>query len=305
MSSEEIYLNLQNICKEKVIQNEPMSKHTSFKIGGVADFFVKPSSIEEIGLIQNYAKNNNIPLYIIGNGSNLLVSDKGLKGIVAKLKLEEVEIEDEKENVIVSLGAGVKLSAIAHILMEKSISGMEELSGIPGTIGGAIRMNAGAYGKEIKDLCISTKCMDDKGKIIELSNEEQQFEYRSSIFKKKKYIILETKLKLTKGKKEQIKAKMKECMLKRNESQPIDFPSAGSTFKRGNGFITAKVIDECGLKGCFVGGAEVSKKHAGFIVNKGDATAKDVLELIRCVKEKVLEETGLEIEEEIEFIGER
>ncbi len=305
MSSDETYLNLQKICKEKVIQNEPMSKHTSFKIGGTADFFVEACSIEEIRLLQNYAKNNNIPLYIIGNGSNLLVSDKGLRGIVIKLKLEKIEIEDDIENVIVTLGAGVKLSAIAHILMQKGISGMEELSGIPGTIGGAIRMNAGAYAKEIKDLCISTKCMNDKGQIIELSNEQQQFEYRSSIFKKKKYIILETKLKLTKAKKEKINDKMKEYILKRKQSQPIDFPSAGSTFKRGDGFITAKIIDECGLKGFYIGGAEVSKKHAGFIVNKGNATAKDVLELIQCVKEKVREETGFDIEEEIEFIGEK
>lgn len=302
MTKTEIYNDLQHLCSEKVYIDEPMCKHTSFKIGGNADFFVKVSSLKEIQDIQKYIKLNNIPLHIIGNGSNLLVSDEGIRGIVLKNNIENIEIEEDGEFVNVTLGAGIKLSAIAHMLCAKGISGMEEFSGIPGTIGGALRMNAGAYGKEIKDIVINTKCLNENGEIIELSNEEQQFEYRNSIFKNNKFIILETKIKLHKDDKEKIKAKMDEYLNKRIASQPMGCPSAGSTFKRGNGFITAKVIDECGLKGYGVGGAEVSTKHAGFIINKGNASAKDVLELIKYVKSQVFEKTGLKIEEEIEFI---
>ena len=302
MAKKEIFEELQHLCSENVYIDEPMCKHTSFKIGGNADFFVKVSSVKEIQDIQKYVKLNNIPLHIIGNGSNLLVSDEGIRGIVLKNNIENIEIEEDGEFVNVTLGAGIKLSAITHTLCAKGISGMEELSGIPGTIGGALRMNAGAYGKEIKDIVIETKCLNENGEIIELSNEDQQFEYRNSIFKNNKFIILETKIKLQKDDKEKIRAKMDEYLNKRITSQPMGCPSAGSTFKRGNGFITAKVIDECGLKGYGVGGAEVSTKHAGFIINKGNASAKDVLELIKYVKNQVFEKTGLKIEEEIEFI---
>lgn len=303
MTKNEIYLDLQKLVKNEIIKNEPMSKHTSFKIGGCADFFIKVSSEEEISEIQKYANLNNIPLTIIGNGSNLLVSDDGIEGIVLKIDIQELEIEDNKEDVIAIVGAGNKLAATAHILMTKGISGMEELSGIPGTIGGALTMNAGAYGKEMKDIVISTKCLNRKGSILELSNDNQQFEYRNSIFKNKEYIILETKLNLKRQNKEEIESKMKEYIAKRASSQPIDFPSAGSTFKRGDGFITAKVIDECELKGFRIGDAEISEKHAGFIVNKGKATAQDVMDLIKYTKETVYNKTGLKIEEEIEFIG--
>ena len=182
---------------------------------------------------------------------------------------------------------------------------MEELSGIPGTVGGAIRMNAGAYGKEIGELVIKTKCITEDGKILELTKEEQKFEYRNSIFQKQKYIILETTLKLAKGKKEEIKEKMEEILNKRKEKQPLEYPSAGSTFKRVEGQITAKLIDECGLKGKQIGGAQISQKHAGFIINTGNATAKDVIELIEYTKRKVKEKYGIQIEEEIEIIGER
>ena len=193
--------------------------------------------------------------------------------------------------------------ALAIKLMTEGISGFEELSGIPGTIGGAIFMNAGAYGKEIKDINISTKCMDYNGNKFELSNEKQEFAYRGSIFNKEKYIILETKLKLSYGKKEEIKQKMDGFLSSRKEKQPIEFPSAGSTFKRQEGVITAKVIDECGLKGKSIGGAKVSEKHAGFIVNYNNATAKDVIDLIKYVKEKVYEKYGIKIEEEIKILG--
>lgn len=263
MNNNRIYCELKKILGKNITLNEPMSKHTSFKIGGNADFFVKAFSIEEVYLIQKYCQEKSIPLHVIGNGSNLLVSDKGVRGIVLKINIETIKFEEKSENVILTVGAGAKIGAIAQMLLKNSISGMEEISGIPGTIGGAIKMNAGAYGKEMKDLVVLTKCLNEKGEIIELTNEEQKFDYRTSIFKKEKYIILETKLKLQKKNKEEIKYKMEECKGKRTSSQPVEYPSAGSTFKRGNGFITAKIIDECGLKGYMIGRSTSFGKTCG------------------------------------------
>lgn len=292
----------ENILEKSNIKvNEPMSKHTSFKVGGNADYFVKAQTVEQVINVKKYAEENNIPLYVIGNGSNILVTDRGIRGIVLKIDLQKIEINEEE----VTVGAGVKVMALAQKLLSEELTGFEELSGIPGTIGGAIRMNAGAYGKEIKDICIQTTCLDENNNIKILKNNEQDFSYRHSIFEDKKYIILETKLKLEKGKKEEIKGKMEELSAERKEKQPWEYPSAGSTFKRKEGVITAKLIDECGLKGYSIGGAEVSKKHAGFVINKGNATAKDILDLIEYIKKNVYEKFNIEIEEEIEIIGER
>lgn len=291
----------ENILEKSNIKvNEPMSKHTSFKVGGNADYFVKAQTVEQVINVKKYAEENNIPLYVIGNGSNILVTDRGIRGIVLKIDLQKIEINEEE----VTVGAGVKVMALAQKLLSEELTGFEELSGIPGTIGGAIRMNAGAYGKEIKDICIQTTCLDENNNIKILKNNEQDFSYRHSIFEDKKYIILETKLKLEKGKKEEIKGKMEELSAERKEKQPWEYPSAGSTFKRKEGVITAKLIDECGLKGYSIGGAEVSKKHAGFVINKGNATAKDILDLIEYIKKNVYEKFNIEIEEEIEIIGE-
>ena len=287
---------------QKIMYNEPMRNHTSFKVGGNADLFVSVVNEDELKQALNYAKLKNLPITIIGNGSNLLVSDNGIRGLVIKIDIQFFKIEDNKKDIVVKVGSGNKMMALGIQLKEKEISGFEELSGIPGTVGGAVFMNAGASGKEMKDIVVSTKCMDKDGKIFELSNEDQKFEYRSSIFNQKEYIILETKLKLEKGNKENIEQKMKEYLNKRKEKQPLEYPSAGSTFKRQEGIITAKLIDECGLKGYKIGGAMVSEKHAGFIVNTGDATAKDVLELIKYVKEKVYKETKIRIEEEIKVV---
>ena len=290
--------------EEKIIFDEPMKKHTSFKIGGTADEFVKITNEEELKEALKYAKNKNLKITIIGNGSNLLVLDKGIRGIVIKIDIQKLEIEKKEKYAEITVGSGYKTMALGIKLMNEGISGFEELSGIPGTIGGAIFMNAGAYGKEIKDINISTICMDYDGKTFELSNKEQEFEYRSSIFNKKDYIILETKLKLEYGKKEEIKKKMDEYLSSRKEKQPIEYPSAGSTFKRQEGVITAKLIDECGLKGFKIGGAKVSEKHAGFIINYNNAKAKDVIDLIKYVKEKVYEKYGIKIKEEIRIVGE-
>ena len=291
------------ISKDKIRLNEPMSKHTSFKTGGQAEYFITANKIEDIKNVIDYSNKNAIPLYIIGNGSNLLVSDKGIKGIVLKIDLQKLEIEENKEDVIVTVGAGAKLMALAQHLLKRNITGFEELSGIPGTIGGAIKMNAGAYGKEFKDIVISTTCIDKNGRLIELSNIEQEFSYRHSAFFENDLIILETKLLLHKGRNKEIKEKVDEYLSQRKEKQPIEYPSAGSTFKRGNGFITSKLIDECRLKGYTIGGAQISEKHAGFIINKGDATSKDIYDLIKYTKQKVYERFNVRIEEEVQLIG--
>ena len=291
------------IPKENVKLDEPMSKHTSFKTGGNAEIFVLVNTENQIRRLLNYSKQNSIDLYVIGNGSNLLVSDKGIKGIVAKISFEDLVITENDKDIIVEAGAGIKVMALAQLLKSKGISDFEELSGFPGTIGGANYMNAGAYGKEMKDVIIETKALNkETGNIEILKNEEQELKYRSSIFKNKKYIILQTKLRLKKGNTEEIEKKMTEYLMQRKEKQPLEYPSAGSTFKRGDGFITAKLIDECGLKGYQIGGAQISEKHAGFIINKDNATTKDILDLIEYTKKKVFEKFGVQIEEEVEII---
>lgn len=292
------------ISKDKIKTNEDMSKHTSFKTGGKADYYIKAENKEDISKIIKYTKQNRIPLHIIGNGSNILVSDEGIRGIVLKIDLQGIEIQEQDEGVIVTVSAGEKVMALAQKLLQNSLTGFEELSGIPGTIGGAVKMNAGAHGREMKDIVVSTTYMNEEGKIYELTNEEQEFTYRHSTFFEHKYIILETKLLLHKGNIKQIEEKMNEFIEWRKDKQPLEFPSAGSTFKRGKDFITAKLIDECGLKGYTIGGAQISEKHAGFIINKGNATSEDIFQLIKYTKQKVFEKFGVRIEEEIEVIGE-
>lgn len=304
---ESVYNRLcQKLGEEKVYKNEPMKEHTSFKIGGLADIFVKVNSLEDLIEILKLAKEKEIPFYLLGNGSNVLVKDKGIRGIVIQLNNKNYSIQQENEKYIVTAEAGLKLAVLAQKLLQNGITGFEFASGIPGTIGGAIRMNAGAYGLEFKDIVLSTKYLDcNTYEVKELTNNEQEFSYRQSIFcKQKNYIILETKLELEKGNKEEIEKKMQEYATQRKTKQPIQFPSAGSTFKRTEGQITAKLIDECGLKGYCIGEAQVSELHAGFIINKGNATAKDVLALVLEIKKKVYEKFQIEIELEMEVIGE-
>lgn len=293
----------QNIDISKVKFNESMSKHTTFKIGGPAQCLIKVDNIEELRKILNIVQEKSIKLTVIGNGSNLLVLDDGIKGITIKNAIKKLEITKNEDNIEVIVGAGNNNTEVSQKLLKEGISGYEELSGIPGTVGGAIRMNAGAYGKEIKDIVKDVTFMDYKGNITKLEKEKLGFEYRNSMFSSNKYIILETTLVLKKGNKNDIKQKMDEYLISRKEKQPLEFPNAGSTFKRGNDFITAKLIDECGLKGYKIGGAEVSTKHAGFVVNTGNATAKDVIDLTNYIKEKVYEKFQKKIELEIEIIG--
>ena len=331
-----------HIPQERIFYEEPMKDHTSFKVGGPAEVFIKVENEQELQEIQAFANNEKIPIVIIGNGSNILVTDKGVRGIVAKIDIKKLEIQDNeqadgqnqnKEQINqknsnqsnesnaqmnaqnnelngnttkkITVGAGNKLIELAYTLAKQDIAGLEELSGIPGTIGGAIRMNAGAHGKEMKDVIESVKVMDENGNIKILHNLDLQFEYRNSIFSKTKDIILEATMILPIGKKQEIQQKIKEYADLRKAKQPLEYPSAGSTFKRGNNFITAKLIDEAGLKGYQIGGAAISEKHAGFIVNKGNATAKDILELIEYAQEKVYEKAGEKIELEVEILGEK
>ncbi len=303
MNLEQLIDNL-NISKEKIKYNEPMAKHTSFKIGGPAQCFINAESVEEIKQICKVASKNDINLTIIGNGSNLLVTDNGINGIVVKVNIKKFELEFSNDDVSLIVGAGNKLGEIAQKLLKNEITGFEFAAGIPGTIGGAVRMNAGAYGKEMKDIVETVKCMDYDGNIYEKSNKDLEFEYRKSMFAKNKFIILEAKLKLQKGNAQYIKDKMLEFEQSRKQKQPLEFPSAGSTFKRGTDFITAKLIDDAGLKGYRVGGAMVSTKHAGFVVNENNATAQDVLNLVKHIKQEVYKKFNKKIELEIQVIGE-
>lgn len=302
--SDIIDLLRKKIDTKDILENEPMYKHTSFKVGGNADIFIKAHSIDDIKYILKLASENNMKIFVFGNGSNIVVRDKGIRDIVIKIEIKKLAIEKEKDEVFVTVGAGNKLSEVAMKLINEGISGFEFASGIPGTIGGFIKMNAGAYGKEAKDIVFKTVYMDYYGNLFEISNEEHNFKYRESIFSRKQLIILETKLRLRYGKEEEIKKLQEEYSLQRKEKQPLDKPNAGSTFKRGSDFITAKLIDECGLKGYRIGDAEVSTKHAGFIVNNGNAKANDIISLIEYVKRVVYEKTGKDIQTEIEIIGE-
>ena len=304
MENKRILENLEKIIsKERIKQNEPMKNHTSFKIGGPAEFYIKITSIEELQKILGFAKKEKIRITILGNGSNVLVSDSGIKGIVIRTNLKEIKIEEKEENKVeITVDDATPIGFLAQKLLKEEITGFEEISGIPGTIGGAILMNAGAHGKEMKDIVTEITAIDYNGKIHKFTNEQSEFTYRNSIFSSGKYIILQAKILLEKGNTKDIKAKMDEYAQFRKEKQPIEYPSAGSTFKRGTDFITAKLIDECGLKGYQIGGAQVSEKHAGFIINKGNATSKDVEELIKYIKQKVYEKFGKEIETEIEII---
>ena len=291
------------IPKDNILYNEDMKKHTTFKIGGPAECFIKIKTKEELKEILNIAKENKIPVTILGNGSNILVLDGGIEGITLTIQIEYIDIKQNGEKYKIYVGGGYKLSKLAQICLKNEISGFEELSGIPGTIGGAVSMNAGAHGKEMKDIVEKIKCVDINGNEKEFLNEEANFEYRKSIFKGNSYIVTEVVLNLEKGKKEEIKAKMDEYAQYRKTKQPIEYPSAGSTFKRGKDYITAKLIDDAGLKGYSIGGAVVSTKHSGFVINKGNASAKDVLDLVKYIKDTIEEKFNKQIELEIEVVG--
>ncbi len=303
--SQKDYLKeLINDSSSRIYFDESMKKHTSFKIGGLAECLIKIRDISTLEEVLHFAKRKNIPTTLIGNGSNVLVLDRGIKGITIQIDIQKIEIKEDNSKAYITVGAGNKLIGLAYTLLDREYTGLEELSNIPGTIGGAVSMNAGAHGKEMKDIVKQVVYLDENGEKKIMLNENANFGYRHSIFLDKDYVIIEVTICLEKGNKKTIKQKMEQYATYRKKNQPIEYPSSGSTFKRGEGFFTSKLIDECGLKGYSVGGAEVSKKHAGFIINKGNATAQDVLELVNIIKDKVYKKFGKKIELEMRIIGE-
>lgn len=293
---------IKSISQESIRLDEPMKNHTSFKIGGPADVFISPRTIEEVRSAVGICRKNKIPFYIMGNGSNLLVKDKGFRGVIIQIykNLSEVKIEENE----VWAESGILLSALSKKIMAKSLTGFEFASGIPGTLGGAIYMNAGAYGGEIKQVFVSADIMDEEGKILTLSNEEMNLGYRSSILQKKEYIVLNAKLKFQKGNIEEIQERINYLTEQRTTKQPLNIPSAGSTFKRPEGYYAGKLIMDAGLRGYSIGGAQVSEKHCGFIINKENATAEDVLNLIKHIQNTIKEKFGVSMDTEVRVIGE-
>ena len=297
---------LNQLCEivgsDHVCVDEPMKDHTTFRIGGNADYFVSPHSAKEIGDVIEACKNAGIPWYVIGNGSNLLVSDRGFRGVIIRLFKNFAMLSVEGEEIRVQ--AGALLSRTAKKALEHELTGFEFAAGIPGTIGGALVMNAGAYGGEMKDVTKFVMVLTPEGKVLTLGKEELEMGYRTSIIARKGYLVLEAVLGLQKGDKEQIAARMEELKEKRVSKQPLEYPSAGSTFKRPEGYFAGKLIMDAGLRGFSVGGAQVSEKHCGFVINTGDATAKDVTELIKTVTERIREQTGVTLEPEVKLLGE-
>ncbi len=290
-----MYTNrLKAVFKEFYI-NEPMKNHTSFKTGGEADVYVKADSAENIIKAVDILKEENIDHIIIGNGSNLLVSDKGFKGVVIEIGslMNKITVDGRK----IYAQAGALLSSLSAAAADNGLAGLEFASGIPGSVGGAVFMNAGAYDGEIKDVIIGAD------EIIRLSKDELELSYRSSVIEKKGYIVIGAEFELKEGSKEAIKEKMADFAARRRDKQPLNYPSAGSTFKRPEGYFAGKLIEDSGLKGKTIGGAQVSEKHAGFIINTGNATSSDILELMDCCIETVYNKFGVRLEPEVRFIG--
>lgn len=298
-----IYECLCNITgTDSVFYNEPMKNHTTFRIGGPADFFVQPDTSDKIRSVLKFASDENIPIFVMGNGSNLLVRDKGIRGIVLCIGERFSQVSFERDRV--SAQAGILLSALSNKILESSLSGFEFASGIPGTLGGAISMNAGAYGGEMKDIVETVTLMDFRGNISTLSNEEMGFAYRKSLLTTNPQIVLSATLRLTLGIREEIKNIIDELTQKRVSKQPLTAYSAGSTFKRPEGYFAGKLIEDAGLKGLRMDNAAVSEKHSGFVINLGNADCENILNLISFVKTRVYQEFGVRLEEEVKIVGE-
>ena len=288
--------------KDRVLVDEPMKRHTTFRIGGPADFFLLPSTVDEVRGILEICREEELPYFILGNGSNLLVSDKGYRGVIIQLYRNFSNISVEGNEICASSGA--LLSQIAAAARNASLTGFEFAGGIPGTLGGAVFMNAGAYGGELKDVLKEAVVMTEQGEILTLPVEKLDMGYRTSRIKKAGYLVLEARLVLEQGDMDKIRDITKDLTEKRVSKQPLEYPSAGSTFKRPEGYFAGKLIMDAGLRGYQVGDAQVSEKHCGFVINKGNATAADVLTLIENVREKVREQFGVTLEPEVKFLGE-
>ena len=282
--------------EKNLLIDEPLKNHTTFKIGGNADFVALPENKEEVSLVIDFLKKEKADYAVIGNGSNILAKDEGYRGVVVKLEnLKDITVSGSE----ITVGAGVILSKIAKVALENSLKGFEELSGIPGSLGGAIYMNAGAYNREISEVLKSVTYLDDNGEIVTKNINELEMAYRKTTFTGKHYVILEAVIQLEAGEYDKIKENMREVTHKRVSKQPLEFPSAGSTFKRPKGNFAGKLIEDSGLKGYTIGGARVSEKHAGFVINTGNATFKDVIELTDHIKKVVKENYQVDLELEV------
>ena len=294
---------LKEFCKENSVAfkiNEPMSCHTSFKIGGAADIFISVRSSRELSAVFKKCGELDIPRLVIGKGSNLLVSDSGVEGaVISLLNMNEISVKGEE----IICGAGAALSDACRVALNNSLTGLEFAYGIPGSIGGAVYMNAGAYGGEMADVVLSAECLMPDGAIVNVNASQMNFGYRKSVFKENGTTVLSAVLKLQVGDKEEIEGKMDDYIYRRKSKQPLEYPSAGSFFKRPTGYFAGALIEKNGLKGETVGGAQVSEKHAGFIINRGGATCEDVKKLGKTVSDKVFAAEGVRLEPEVIFVG--
>lgn len=290
-----------NVPGEDILVEEPMSRHTTFRAGGKAKCLVRIGSVNQLGALLPYFRENGIPYFILGNGSNLLVGDGGYPGVMLQIgsKMNRIKAEEE----CIRAEAGALLSRVAGFALENGLTGLEFASGIPGTVGGALVMNAGAYGGEIKQVVRQVTVIDERGEISVIENDAMEFGYRTSVIKKKPLTVLEAVFALSPGEESGIRARMEELAQRRKEKQPLEYASAGSTFKRPEGFFAGKLIMEAGLRGLRVGGAQVSEKHCGFVINTGGATAGDILAVIREVQKRVRENTGITLETEVILLG--
>lgn len=291
----------QQLTTGTLLEQELMSRHTSFRIGGPADYFVEPASVDELAGVLSLARQEKVPFFIVGNGSNLLVSDEGFRGMIVHTggSLRSISVEGD----VIYAQAGALLGAVAGAALEAELTGMEFAAGIPGTLGGAVCMNAGAYGGEMKDILLDAEVLTQDGERLVIPVEELDLSYRHSIIFEKNYIVLAAHIRLSRGDKTQIRNRMNELAGARKEKQPLEYPSAGSTFKRPEGYFAGKLIQDAGLKGYTVGGAQVSEKHSGFVINRGGATAEEVRFLIRQVRSKVKQQFGVELEPEVRMLG--
>lgn len=298
-----LYEELCSIAGEgNVLKDEPMAIHTTFRIGGPADYFVMPREVDAVRKIVHLCREEQIPYYVVGNGSNLLVGDRGFRGVIIQIykNMDRISVEGQE----IRVQAGALLSKTAAAALEAGLAGLEFASGIPGTVGGAVRMNAGAYGGEMKEVLKSASVLTPEGEVRTLPADEMKLGYRTSIVSKMDYIVLEAVLELTAGSKDEIRFRMDELKEKRVSKQPLEYGSAGSTFKRPEGYFAGKLIQDAGLRGFRVGNAQVSEKHCGFVINRGGATANEVAELMDEVVRRVEENSGVRLEPEVKRIGE-
>ncbi len=291
----------EHITEGVVLEHEPMGRHTTFQVGGPADLFVEPGSREELRYVVEEARQAQVPFFVVGNGSNLLVSDDGFRGMILHIgkKLSHIS----SRGTVIEADAGVSLSRIAREAFDKSLTGMEFAAGIPGSLGGAVVMNAGAYGSEMKDVLTEVDVLTGQGRFMTISAKDLDLSYRHSCVEEKGYIVLGARMCLCRGDQHLIRDRMNELALARRQKQPLAYPSAGSTFKRPEGHFAGRLIQDAGLKGYTVGGAQVSEKHSGFVINRGGAEADEIAFLIRQVQKKVYRQSGVKLEPEVRFIG--